>query len=559
MVENRCGFMPDNSRLLRYPRIFLSQGGRADWKISAIRAINRLERTHPTPRIMPDSMTDSPPHRGRTASRILITLAGLSVIGALGALPTLIGPPSENGLLDLAKFTGRFHPAVLHLPIGILVWVLVHECMVAFGFRKSSSRTAMGFAAGSAVVASLLGILLYYSMPEYDAELAQRHMDRGIAFTCLALATWLVKIWVDAAAGRGAFIYRGLLLGSAGVMTAASHDGASLTHGSTYLTEYAPAPLRKLLGLPEKSPTTTPSGDSATLPVYQSVIAPIFEAKCYQCHNADRQRGKYRMDEYDLLLAGGNDGAAIVPGDSAASNLIHRINLPEEDEMHMPPEGKKDLAAHEVTLIRWWIDQGASSDAVLASLTADDEVRAALAMVTGAAATAPVMETVKPSGTVMSDETKAAFERLRGEFPAALNLESQSSTGLTFTAAGLRASFGDEDLAKLEPVLPAMVSMDLSATSLTDEGVKLLAKAASLKSLRVSETAVTEASLDTLSKLTGLESLNLYGTQIGSPAVLKLASLHNLQKLYLWRTQVDAAGVLQLEEKLPGCEIVTGL
>ena len=508
---------------------------------------------------MPDSMTDSPPPRSRTACRILTTLAGLAVIASLGALPTLIGAPSENGLPDLAKFTGRFHPAVLHLPIGIFVWVMVHECMAAFGFSKNTSRTAMGFAAGSAVAASLLGILLYYSMPEYDAELAQRHMDRGIAFTCLALATWLVKIWVDAAAGRGAFIYRGLLLGSAGVMTAASHDGASLTHGSTYLTEYAPAPLRKLLGLPEKSSSSPADGDLAAQPVYQAVIAPILQAKCYQCHNADRQRGKFRMDEYDLLLAGGNDGAAIVPGDSGASNLIDRIELPEEDELHMPPEGKKDLAAHEVTLIKWWIDQGASSDALLTSLTTSDEVRAALAMVTDAAAVPVVEDIAEQTAPVMSDELKAEFERLRGEFPAALNLESQSSTGLTFTAAGLRGTFGDEDLAKLEPVLPSIVSMDLSGTSLTDEGAKLLSKATGLKSLRLSETAVTEASLDTLAKLTELESLNLYGTPIGSPAVLKLAALENLRKLYLWRTQVDAAGVLQLEEKLPGCEIVMGL
>ncbi len=504
-------------------------------------------------------MTATTPSRSRTAWRILLTLAVLAVIAALGALPTLIGPPSENGLLDLAKFTGRFHPVVLHLPIGILVWVLVHECLVAFGLRQGSSRTAMGLAAGTAVIASLLGILLYYGIPEYDAKLAQRHMDRGIAFTCLALATWLVKIWVDAAAGRGAFIYRGLLLGSAGVMTAASHDGASLTHGSTYLTEYAPAPVRKLLGLPEKSSTAPESGDSAMQPVYQAVIAPILEAKCYQCHNADRQRGKYRMDQYDLLLAGGNDGAAIVPGDAAASNLVKRIELPEEDELHMPPEGKKDLAAHEVTLIKWWIGQGASADALLDSLTADDEVLSALAMVGDAALGAAKEKPEKPASQAMSNEIKSAVERLRGEFPAALNYESQSSSGLTFTAAGLRAAFGDADLAKLEPVLPAMVSMDLSATSLTDDGAKLLAKATSLKSLRLSETALTEASLDTLARLTGLESLNLYGTQIGSPAVLKLTSLQQLKKLYLWRTQVDAAGVLQLQEKLPGCEIIMGL
>jgi hypothetical protein len=343
-------------------------------------------------------------------------------------------------------------------------------------------------------------------------------------------------------------------------MAVASHDGGSLTHGSTYLTEYAPAPLRKLLGLPEKSSSAPASGDLTKQPVYQTVIVPILETKCYQCHNADRKRGKYRMDEYDLLLAGGNDGEAIVPGDSAKSNLIVRIDLPEDDEEHMPPEGKKDLAAHEEVLLKWWIDQGASKDAVLSSLAATDEVRAALASISSdvaAAASAETAATPKEQG--IDPNLKAEFQRLQREFPAALNLESQSTSGLTFTAAGLRAEFGDDDLAKLEPVLPAIVSIDLAGTSLTDEGVQLLAKATALRTLRLSETAITEASLDTLAKLAKLESLNLYGTQVGSPAVLKLAPLKNLRKLYLWRTQVDAAGVLQLEEKLPDCEIVMGL
>jgi uncharacterized membrane protein len=495
-------------------------------------------------------------HHSRKASRILLTLAGLAVIAALGALPGLAGPPGAGGLPDIAKFTGRFHPVLLHLPIGILAWVLVHECLALFGMKNGSSRTAMGLAAGSAVVASLLGILLYYSMPDYDAVLAQRHMDRGIAFTCLAIATWLVKVWVDAA-GRGAVIYRGLLLGSAGVMAAASHDGGSLTHGSTYLTEYAPAPLRKLLGLPEK-PSSDAAGNINTRPVYQTVIKPIFERKCYQCHNADRQRGKYRMDEYDLLLAGGNDGAAIIPGDAAASNLVVRIELPKDDEERMPPEGKKDLDDAEILLIKWWIDQGASPDALLDGMATTDEVLAALANVAGAAA-AESETAGLPAAPELGETLKSEVERLRREYPAALNYESSSTSGLTFTAAGMRSAFGDDDLAQLEAVLPAMVSMDLTATSLTDEGVKMLAKATSLKSLRLSETAITEASLGTLARLTSLESLNLYGTQVGSPAVLKLAPLQKLRKLYLWRTQVDAAGVLQLGEKLPDCEIITGL
>lgn len=311
---------------------------------------------------------------------ILLTGAGILLIAALGSLPFLAGPPREDGLPDVVKFIGRFHPVVLHLPIGTLVWVLVQETLSLFPSKRghSSSRTAAGFAAGSAVVASLLGFLLYYSMPDYDKELAERHLFGGILFSCMAVATFLVKVWVDASGGRGGTVYRLSLLASAGVMGAASHDGASLTHGKGYLTDYAPTALRKWLGLPERQPSAPAPTDSESPVVYTEIIVPIFEQKCYSCHNAEKQKGKYRMDDYDLLLKGGKEGDGLIPGDVEASNIIVRIDLPEDDDEHMPPEGKKDLAADELAVLKWWIAQGASKDAKLSELAVTEEVRQAL-------------------------------------------------------------------------------------------------------------------------------------------------------------------------------------
>ena len=503
-------------------------------------------------------MTQPAPSRRPLIWNILLTISGLLLIAALGLLPVLAGPPPENGLPDLVKFIGRFHPVVLHLPIGILVWVLVQEGLNLLPGKRvrTSSRAAAGFAAGSAVAASLLGFVLYYSMPDYDKEMAEHHLNGGIIFSCMAVATFLVKVWVDAAGGRGALVYRLLLLASAGMMASASHDGATLTHGKGYLTDHAPQPLRKWLGMPEeKAPgSNTTTVDVSDQSVYTSIIVPILEQKCYTCHNAEKQKGKYRMDEYELLIKGGKEGDAIIPGDLAKSNMIVRIDLPEDDDEHMPPEGKKDLDAHEVVLLKWWISQGASKDAKLADLAATDDVKQALAKIAPGKPAGPAPKP-KPQ---LSDAFKTQIESLRREFPAALNYEFQGSDTLVFTALGMRGKFGDEQLAKLQPLLPAMVSLDMSHTSVTDEGVKALASATKLKSLRLAETKVGDAALETLSKLSGLESLNLYGTQVTNQGVLKLSNLQGLRKLYLWQTQVDANTLQALREKLPDCEIVTG-
>jgi hypothetical protein len=501
-------------------------------------------------------MTDSRNPRCSIIAPVLITFSGVLLIAVLAGLPFLAGPPTENGLPDLAKFIGRFHPVVLHLPIGMLVWVVVRELLNVFKKRAdaTSSRTAMGFAAASAVVAALLGFILYHSMPDYDRDLVERHLYGGLAFACTAVAAYVIKVWVDAKAGSGAVFYRIVLLASAGIMGFTSHDGASLTHGKGYLTDYAPEPLRRLLGM-EPRKAAKPDAQAAEQSVYAGVIVPILEGKCYSCHNAEKQKGRFRMDDYELLLAGGKEGDGVIPGKSAESNIIVRVELPEDDDEHMPPEGKKDLEDHELMLVKWWIDNGASKDAMVKDLPADDDIKNAIAKIVPMSAEKPVEKPV----VKVDDSLKTLVAQLGKEFPAALQFEAQNSNNVVFTAAGLRDKFGDAELAKLGPVLPSMVSLDLSHTRVTDSGVRLLAGATGLKSLRLAKTEVTDASLPLLVNFPQLESLNLYGTRVTNDGIQQLAALTDLKKLYLWQSKVDAAGVSALREKLPGCEIITGL
>lgn len=503
-------------------------------------------------------MTESSPLRPSFAGPLFLSFAAILLISALAVLPFWVGKPVEDGLQGIAQFIGRFHPVVLHLPIGMLVWVLILETGNLFSRKpgRPSSRMPMLFTAISAVTAALLGFVLYQSTPDYDAELVERHLYGGLFFACATVATFAFKSWVDTLDGRGAWLYRILLLGCAGVMGFTSHDGASLTHGKGYLTDHAPDPLRKLLGLPERKPVeSAPAADINERIVYSQIIVPILEQKCYSCHNADKQRGKFRMDDYELLLAGGKEGDGIIPGNAAGSNVIVRIELPDDDDEHMPPEGKKDLDPHELVLLKWWIDQGAPMEAKLMELAATDEVRDAIANLVPMAAPAPVE---KPEAD-LSNELVNEIKRLQAEFPAALNYEFQGARTLTFTATGMREQFGDEQLAMLKPVLPAMSSLDLSHTSVTDEGVRLLAGATNLKSLRLAGTSLSDVSLETLSGLRNLESLNLYGTQVTGQGVMMLASLEGLGNLYLWQTQVDEDSLQKLRQKMPDCEILTGL
>ncbi len=87
-------------------------------------------------------------------------------------------------------------------------------------------------------------------------------------------------------------------------------------------------------------------------------IRPIFEQRCIECHGAEKQKGKFRLDARDYLLAGGENGEPVKVGKSAESPLIHFVARLDEDSA-MPPKKDKALTPEQVGKLRAWIDAGA--------------------------------------------------------------------------------------------------------------------------------------------------------------------------------------------------------
>jgi mono/diheme cytochrome c family protein len=86
-------------------------------------------------------------------------------------------------------------------------------------------------------------------------------------------------------------------------------------------------------------------------------IKPIFEQSCLRCHGPEKPKSRFRLDNREDALKGGENGVAIVPGQSAKSPLIHFVAGMVED-MEMPPKGKGEpLTPAQIGLLRAWIDQ----------------------------------------------------------------------------------------------------------------------------------------------------------------------------------------------------------
>ncbi len=491
-----------------------------------------------------------------------IAIFGFLIIAFLIAMPFLAGEPDAEKSSDTIRFIGRFHPVVLHLPIGIFSLILLQELLVMFTrYKPQPGLIVIFIGAASAVVAVLFGFMLYMGGGYEMSEMLGDHLWGGIFFACAAVLTVILKAW-PFPEKLSQTLYRVMIFGSVGIMSYASHDGASITHGPDYLVEYAPNPIRVFFGYePNVDPADVPVKELEDQIVYADIVQPILNKRCVECHKEGKSKGKFRMDTYDLLVKGGKEGDGIKPGDSSKSNIIYRCELPEDDDEHMPPESKTDIEDHELAVIKWWIDAGADQAKTVGQLEITDEIRAAMAKLDlGADPKAGTSEApTQAKQDLPSAELLKSLASLSKEFPGGLTFESQASTNLTFTAVSLRGNLNDEVFTKLKPVIPNMVSMDLSSTAVTDNSVKLLASAKDLRMIRLSETKISDAALDTLAGLKNLESINLYGTRVSDAGVEKLKSLPKLKRLYLWQTDVSTGMIDKLKAALPGLEIITGI
>ena len=249
--------------------------------------------------------------------------------------------------------------------------------LAAFLPRFKSAAASAGFilalAVPLAVVTAICGWLLSLG-GGYDSQLLAWHKWLGTATAagCVVAGVFFSRGKIPA--------YRITLFATAGVLMAAGHLGGSLTHGSDYLTQYAPTPVKKLLGITTAQKTSAPVSldELRKQPVFAGVIAPVLKNKCVQCHGAEKSKAGLRLDSFAAVQDGSDDGVVLKPGDAAQSVLIQRLLLPAASEDHMPPSGKPQLSAGEIALLKWWVNAGVPETNTLDSLAPPPEVLAIL-------------------------------------------------------------------------------------------------------------------------------------------------------------------------------------
>lgn len=257
---------------------------------------------------------------------------------------------------ELLEFFGRLHPLLVHLPIGFIVLLGTVEALALlprFKHAASASRVIVALSVPVVIFSAACGWVLSWS-GGYDEKTLWWHKWLGTALVpaiiVLAMLHW--RGWVT--------IYRAWLVATVVLLCVVGHFGGSLTHGSDYLSLM----WKSSGGKPDAATATEIGGDgnSTGEPVFVSVVQPILNEYCVSCHGAEKSKGGLRLDTAESIFEGGDAGNVLERGNVAESLLIKRLHLPEDEDEHMPPSGKKQPTAAQIALLEWWINVGAPLD-----------------------------------------------------------------------------------------------------------------------------------------------------------------------------------------------------
>ena len=439
-------------------------------------------------------------------------------------------------LLSITGFLGRFHPVLVHLPIGFILLAIILDWKNTDGQRNKIVRYTWFLSAITASISALFGWFLA-NQGAYDNWTLFFHRWLGIAIAVVSAYAW----WSRRNGPPGSLIKKLTSAVSILLLLVTGHLGGNMTHGSDYLLEYAPSSVQKLLGYNKGEIVKAEFGDPDSIFVYADLIYPIFEKKCISCHREDVQNGGLNMASIEAIKKGGDNGDIIVAGD-LKSEVIRRVTLPFSSSKFMPTSGTP-MTYHEIKILEWWISQGAEYEAVLTQLKSNPSVAITLLNEYNIDLT-PRPWIVKTKVPAPSNDQMESL--MRSGWDA--NRISQDN-GWIEIIAPKGTQITDLMIKELAKSKDNITWVKLSESTLQNEQVALLNNLENITRLSLKGNDITSSSIKQLTNLKRLESLNLTYSKVDDTIFQTLDNFPSLRNIYLWETLVSEQALEEARKK----------
>ncbi|MBX2894529.1 MAG: chitobiase/beta-hexosaminidase C-terminal domain-containing protein [Cyclobacteriaceae bacterium] len=430
------------------------------------------------------------------------------------------------------QVTGRLHPLLLHVPIGIIV-LAVLLLLLRAQFKSKQFVLLLTylllFITLSAAFTALFGLLLAIG-GDYGANNLEQHKVSGLI---LAWLSYIVLWFYQSSSEIVTLKHAGIVL-LLGVVVFVGHTGAGITHGENFIWE----PLQK----------SQPELDPQSVSLYQLAVMPVLDKKCFSCHNEKKSKGKLIMTVAAKFKQGGESGAAFIPGNPDSSRMIQFIHLPPKHDDHMPPYGKPQLTQPEIQLLKAWIKSGADFDKKISEYKPNDTL-VLLASQNTSFNVAPAY-TFKAASADVIEKLNTPF---RTVFP--LHMNSPALKAEFF----VKEYFEIKALEELRQIEDQLVSLSLSKMPVTDTDLKLLSGFSNLEILNLNSTTIDGSGLEKLASCKNLKSISLSGTKVTSETLKSILTLPQLKTVYIWNTAIDTSGKAELEKTYPHITFVHNL
>lgn len=439
--------------------------------------------------------------------------------------------------LNIFDFIGRFHPLVVHLPIGILLLGCFFQ-LLTFNSKLYIIRQSIPliflFGAVGAIFSTISGYLLSQS-GDYNVAMLSIHQWLGISVSLAAsLVYFLYKKRIKELFMHITAVLLILLI------TLTGHYGGTLTHGSGYLAAAWAATEQGKEAIPAIA-------DMQKAIVYTHMVEPLLQKRCYSCHGAEKQKGDLRLDAMDLMLQGGENGKAMIPGNVAESEMIKRLLLPLTDDEHMPPKEKPQLKENEVALLKWWIQEGASADKTVAQLSQTDDIKTMLrSFQQGEEGETDASREIED---LLDKEVSAADNNVLNELKEKGVVVVPIHNGSNYVSISFITADDSENLlAKLTVLEDQLVYLDLSHANVTDGDMQKLSKLKNLLRINLRGTAITDKGLAFFKEHENLKYMNLVDTKVSAKGVEQLKNLKTIQSIYLYGTNLSEGDKKDLQQ-----------